>query len=205
LDYKSGNWIPEKKVEDIFEKDVLKFLKSKGIDAEKVKRGSDKTSDYEWKDVAIEVTTVHDFDPPFLDPTKEFLANNPCNYYVTYAYSDEKYIQPKCEIIFIKTVELEYSILKTRQHILFYCKKIINEIDKKSEQAWAYTKEIIVLDFRTAPFRPITLVKEIHSILNLIGNQYSSLVGIIVVTKEHDFSSIDKMRYIYIRKYIQTI
>jgi hypothetical protein len=48
-------------VKDIFEKDVLKFLKSKGIDAEKVKkRGSDKTSDYDWKDVAIEVTTVHD-------------------------------------------------------------------------------------------------------------------------------------------------
>jgi hypothetical protein len=65
-----------------------------------------------------------------------------------------------------------------------------------------YTREIIVLDYRTAPFRPITLVKEIHSILNLIGNQYSSLVGIIVVTKEHDFSSIDKS---YVRKYIQTI
>ena len=72
-------------------KGAFKIFKSKGIDAKKVKkRGSDKTSDCDWKDVAIEVTTVHDFDPPFLDQTKEFLANNPCNYYVTYAYSDEK-------------------------------------------------------------------------------------------------------------------
>jgi hypothetical protein len=38
LDYKSGNWIPEKKVEDIFEKEPLKFLNLRELMLKKSKK-----------------------------------------------------------------------------------------------------------------------------------------------------------------------
>jgi hypothetical protein len=196
---RENNWIPSKVVEDTCEQDALEFLKSKGINATSVKRREYPTPDYEWNNIGIEVTAVHFYDPPSHQELKEFLANNPGNYYVMYGYGDQRTNKPTWKTITKKTIESPYSIVYTRQNISFYRKKIINEIDTKYRQARDYKKEVIVLDFRTAPFRLSTLVTEIHDILTIIGEDHPSLAGIIIVAKEHDLSSIDKVRYVFLR------
>lgn len=80
-----------------------------------------------------------------------------------------------------------------------YRKKILNEIDKKYVQVKDYDREVIVLDFRTAPFRHVTLRKEIQNILRIVGETHLNLTGIIIGTKTHDTASIDKIQYVYIK------
>jgi hypothetical protein len=70
----SDFWIPQKVVEGSCEKDALDFLRSKGIDATRVKRKEYPTPDYEWNNIGIEVTTIHFYDPPSHQVLKEFLA-----------------------------------------------------------------------------------------------------------------------------------
>jgi hypothetical protein len=116
-----------------------------------------------------------------------------------YGYSNERAIESNWKKIIQKSIEAPYSVVYTRQHISFYRRKIINVIDEKYKQAGDYEKEVIVLDFRTSPFRGTTLVREIHNILKIIGEEHPSLAGIIVVNREHDLSSIEKVQCVYIR------
>jgi hypothetical protein len=127
------------------------------------------------------------------------LANDPGNMYVMYGYSDETTTEPIWKTITTRRIDSPYSIIYTRQNVSLYRKKILNEIDKKYVQAKDYDREVIVLDFRTAPFRHVTLRKEIQNILRIVGETHLNLTGIIIGTKAHDTAPIDKIRYVYIK------
>ncbi|MFZ0512156.1 MAG: hypothetical protein WAM14_11165 [Candidatus Nitrosopolaris sp.] len=101
---RENNWIPPKVVEDTCEQDALEFLKSK-VNATSVKRREYPTPDYEWNNIGIEVTAVHFYDPPSHQELKEFLANNPGNYYVMYGYGDQRTTKPTWKTITKKTIE----------------------------------------------------------------------------------------------------
>jgi hypothetical protein len=178
----------------------LTFLKSNGINAKKVKRKPDeKTPDYEWSDIGIEVTAVHDFDPPKQDSLKQFLASNPGNYYLISCFSENQSVEPKHEVILRKNFDWNYSVLHSMQHISYYRKKISDEISKKYQQTEHYEKAIVILDLRTAPFSSITLFKEVQKIINLTKEQYLSLIGIVVATRKGNLSAIDDIEYHYIK------
>jgi hypothetical protein len=194
------NWLNPERVHSIVEKQALEFLNFIGIDAKKVKEEPYcKTPDYAVENMAIEVTTVHDYDPPSQDSLKQFLGDNPGNYYLSYGYTENRDTNPKQEIILRRRFNWDYSVLHSMQHVSYYRKKFIGEIEKKSQQAHAYDKEIIVLDLRTAPFKAYSLINEIYNILNLIGEQYTSLLGLMVSTRRNDLSEIEDVHYFFIR------
>ena len=196
----TDNWLNPESVHSIVEKQALDFLKSRGIHARKIKEETYcKTPDYAVRNLAIEVTTVHDYDPPSQNPLKRFLGDNPGNYYVTYGYTKNRDTTPKQEIIIRRRFNWDYSVLQSMQHVSYYRKKFIGEIEKKSQQTHAYDKELIVLDLRTSPFKAYSLVNEIYNIFNLIGEQYTSLLGLIVSTRRNDLSKIDDVHYFFIR------
>jgi hypothetical protein len=194
-----NNWITSGEFELMCEHDPLNYLRSIGINATKVKREEYPTPDYQWNDVGIEVTAVHLYNPPRHQSDTEILANDPGNMYVIYAYSNENTTEPIWKTITKRRIDAPYSLIYTRQNVSVYRKKIINEIDKKYIQARDYDKEVVVLDFRTAPFRHVTLRKEIQNILGIVGETHLNLTGIIIGTKAHDTASIDKLRYSYVK------
>jgi hypothetical protein len=122
-------WMPGIAVEDACEKYAFEFLKSKGINATKVKRREYPTPDYEWDDVGIEVTTVH-FSDPLSDPElRKLVVNNPCNYYYgIYGYSEDGVVKPICKTITKKAIEYQSEITQEKQIII-----IIHTISKVSD------------------------------------------------------------------------
>ena len=58
---------------------------------------------------------------------------------------------------------------------------------------------ITSLDFRTAPFRHVTLRREIQNILRIAGDTHFNLTGIIIGTKAHDTAPIENVRHGYIK------
>ena len=169
----SNNWLYPKHVHNIVEVQALIFLRSLGIDAKRVRRKPyTKTPDYAWKDLAVEVTTVHDYNPSSQNSLRNFLQENRGNYIATYGYSNEGNIRAHQDIILQRKFDWNYSVLHSIQSVSYYRQKLIDKITKKSEQVEDYGMEVIVLDLRTAPFAPTSLLIELRKILELIGQQH---------------------------------
>lgn len=167
-------------VEAKVESDVKNFLLSIGIKAKKIFKKSVRTPDYKYVDTVFEATTIHPYVPRIseIDNTIADLQANLGNCYHAYLYSgSNKYAIFK--IVFKEKCDPSCSILCLRQHVSVYRNKIINKIEDKSYQSEDYPAQVLVLDFRTAHFDPVSLSKEIYAILQDIGEQYPSLVGIV--------------------------
>jgi hypothetical protein len=194
----ADKWVYPKEVHNIVEAQALMFLRSLGINAKRVRRKPYiKTPDYAWKDLAIEVTTVHDYNPPSQDYLRKFLEENRGGYIATYGYSNNNNIKPHQDMILHRKYEWNYSVLHSIQNVSYYRQKLIDEITKKSEQAEGYLMEVIILDLRTAPFRPHSLLVELRKILDLIGQQHPSIAGIIICTRRNDNSELEDVHYFF--------
>jgi|SRR5215212_2230786 len=177
-------------VEAKVESDVKNFLLSLGIKAKKIPEKAVRTPDYGNMEIAFEVTTIHPYFP-LLDEIDKIivdLQNNLGNCYHAYIYSDSNN-KPVFKIIFKEKCDVSCSILCLRQHISIYRNKIMGKIEDKSYQSENYLAHVLVLDFRTAHFDPVSLSKEISIILHEIGEQYPSLIGIIFAIPKNGIKS----------------
>jgi hypothetical protein len=191
--------IPAKDIEALVEKDALAFLKSIGINAKKMPTGQIRTPDYAWGKIGIEVTAVHDFSPsiPELDSIRRFLLKNPGNDYYVYTYGNESGLQ--CRVLRKQKCQNSLSILRVRQHVSTYRKKIVNKLDDKYAQGVGYETQVVLLDFRTAPFDSYSIGKEFAEYLDKNGMNYSELAGVILAVSADPLTSvIKKANYFYI-------
>jgi hypothetical protein len=173
--------VTEKAVEDRIESDIQSNLKSAGINANRISRGKTRTSDYEDGGIDFEVTIVQAYIPNIMeiDNAVRFLKNNPgyCQYAYMYLGPGQK---PVFKIIETKKCDPKISLLCIGEHISIYRNKIVNKIEHESSQNTTNPHQIIVLDFRLPLFDHMTLRKEISSILNQVGEQYPSLLGVVL-------------------------
>jgi hypothetical protein len=139
-----------------------------------------RTPDYGNTQLSFEATTIHPYFPRLDEINKTIvdLQNNLGNCYHAYIYSDFNN-KPLFKIVSKEKCDTSCSILCLRQHVSIYRNKIINKIEDKSYQSENYLKHVLVLDFRTTHFDPVSLSKEMYVILQGIGEQYPSLIGII--------------------------
>jgi hypothetical protein len=167
-------------VEAKVESDVKNLLLSQGIEAKKIPEKAVRTPDYGNMEITFEVTAIHPYFPRIdeIDKTIVDLQSNLGNCYHAYVYSDSDN-KPVFKIISKEKCDASCSILCLRQHVSIYRKKIVNKIEDKSYQNENYLDHVLVLDFRTAHFDSVSLSKEISVILQKIGEQYTSLIGII--------------------------
>ena len=158
-------------------------------------------------DISIEVTTIH----PYFPRTNEIsriimdLEINLGNYYHAYIYSDSDN-KPIIRVIFKEKCDAHCSILCLRQQMSIYRISIISKIEDKSHQSENYPAYIIVLDFRTTHFDEVSLSMEIAEILQSIGEQYPSLMGIIfaIPRKTETDISVELMYYFVSNPFLQS-
>jgi hypothetical protein len=86
------------------------------------------------------------------------------------------------EILDEQRLDNNLSILCLHQHVSCYRPKIISKINNKYGQDENHNLQIVVMDFRTAHFDPLSLKREIGTILTSNGIELPSLVGILVLT-----------------------
>jgi hypothetical protein len=90
-------------------------------------------------------------------------------------------------------------MLCLRQHVSIYHKKIANKIETKYQQHTTNKYQIIILDFRTAPFNPSSLRDEILKVLQEIGEYYHYLLGIVFGSaKTISSSPFEPPNYFYV-------
>jgi hypothetical protein len=177
-------------VEGKVESDAKNFLLSLGIEAKKISKKPVRTPDYSYVDMAFEATTIHPYSPRIDEINKTIvdLQNNLGNCYHAYIYSDSNN-SPIFKIVYKEKCDTSCSILCLRQHVSIYRNKIINKIEDKFYQSENYPAHVLVLDFRTAHFDSVSLSKEISAILQDIGEQYPSLVGVVFAIPKQGIKS----------------
>jgi hypothetical protein len=170
----------EKELEDKVESDVYDILKSIGIDAKRIPRSDYKTSDYEGMGVDFEVTIVQPYTRGIaaIENMWQMLQKNIGTCYCAYVYSDSER-RPVFRLLTKKESVKGLSVLCLRQHVSIYYKKIKNKIDEEYKQNTTNRNQIIVLDFRVAPFSSTSLRNEIAEVLEEIGKNYHYLLGVI--------------------------
>jgi hypothetical protein len=174
----------------IAENDIVPFFKSLGIDIRRIPRAGIPTVDYEYKNVGLEVTVIHDYLPRHSEVEKLLNHHMKTNSEIC-AYMYMKGGQPKIEILSEKEQE-KPSILCLRQHISCYRSKLIGKINDKYSQDQEHDLDIIVLDFRLAPFDSLSLKWEIRSILDVYGKEFYSLGGVLIASPKSMDSKMDE-------------
>jgi hypothetical protein len=66
-----------------------------------------------------------------------------------------------------------------------YRKKIVNKLDDKYAQGVGYETQVVLLDFRTAPFDSYSIGKEFAEYLDKNGMNYSELAGVILAVSNY--------------------
>jgi hypothetical protein len=193
--------VTQKQAERRIQNQVKNIFNSLQININRISETSIRTSDYEGPDLDIEVTAVHQYLPRIKDVEKAIRENKENNGQCTYSYiylDDSK--KPVFRIIKQTKLNENASILIIRQHFSMYKRKIISKIDDKYRQNTTNPNQIIVLDFRTAPFDNVTIKKGIHNMFLSSGQDYSQLIGIIAaVPKEIDSKILDEPEYFFIQ------
>ncbi|MEM3159520.1 MAG: hypothetical protein QXJ74_01925 [Nitrososphaera sp.] len=167
-------------LEKAIEKDVKELLSSLGLQGHRISRGPGRTPDYGAKDVAFEVTAVHVYSPEIqeLVEIRSFLSENMGHDWLVYMYANDK-DRPSIQVLRKQKSRGNYSLLRTRQHVSCYRAKIISKLEDKYQQSSEYHRQVVVMDFRAAPFDPAALAAELAHIMKERGEMYPSLLGVI--------------------------
>jgi hypothetical protein len=120
--------------------------------------------------------------------------------YCAYIYSDSKG-KPILKLLSEEKGWVKgLSMLCLRQHVSIYHRKIANKIETKYQQHTTNKYQIIILDFRTAPFNPSSLRDEILGVLREIGESYHYLLGIVFALPKKTIGSspFEPPNYFYV-------
>jgi hypothetical protein len=91
------------------------------------------------------------------------------------------------------------SILCLRQHISCYRPKLISKINKKYRQDESHDLQIIIIDFRLAPFDSLSIKWEVKSILDIWEKDFHSLGGILIASpKRVNSDMVDEPDYVFV-------
>lgn len=193
--------ITQKEAEKQIQNQVRGIFDSLQININRISETDFRTSDYSGPELDIEVTALHQYLPRIPDVEKAIRENKENMGQCTYAYL---YMDGSKKPIFKKIKQTNFnentSILIIKPHFPIYEKKIINKIDDKYNQNTTNPNQVIVLDFRTAPFDNVTAKKGISNILLNYGQDYRQLIGIIAaVPKKVDSKVLDEPEYFFIQ------
>jgi hypothetical protein len=182
-EYKDDELVPIETVEQIAEErqvqyDVKPFLDNLGIPVNRIPETYNKTSDYEGLGVDFEVSAIQFYMPASIARELEGYAQQfgKCQYFYTYIDTDNR---PQLEKVGEVDCMDSGSALCVRQHVSIYFKKMLLKLDDKCKQNTRNPSQIIVLDFRGAPFDPVSLKRAVQKILEESGKRYPSLLGIL--------------------------
>jgi hypothetical protein len=165
--------------EEKIQQDVEPYLNNLGIPVRRIPEVStNRTSDYEGMGVDFEVSAVQMYFPAVVAKSLESYAQDlgKCQYFYTFADANNR-----PQLVKLREVECMEtgSALCVRQHVSLYFKKIVRKLEDKINQNTRNPNQIILLDFRGAPFDPISLKGIIRKVLDKYGQKYTSLLGII--------------------------
>lgn len=150
-----------------------------------------RTVDYEYEDLGLEVTSIHEYLPRNNEMDQLLSRNVETNSRIC-AYMDLKDDRLKIKILDELQLDKNVSILCLRQHISCYRPKLISKIIDKYCQDEKHNSHIIIMDFRLAHFDSLSVKREIKTILANKGMEFPSLSGILVSTpKQLDSDMLD--------------
>ena len=188
---KENDVLTSKQIEKHVEKSVPSFFQTLGIDVWKIKETNERTPDYSSNDLDIEVTAMHQYLPHNSDMDAIIKKHKENNLLIcAYLYLENE--KPRIKNILSKQLEEDLSILCLRQHISLYKNKIFKKIDNKYNQS-SGKDQIIIMDFRLAPFDPLSLKKGIKEVLTEKCLEFSFFLGIIAnIPKEIGSDILDE-------------
>lgn len=188
-----------KEIEKHIEESAPIFFQKLKIPAERIKETKEKrTPDYSSNSIDFEVTTIHWYLPKNLD-IDNILKTHDKSYSLICAYLYSEKGKPKLKIIHQKKLENDLSILCLRQHVSLYESKIFNKIDDKYHQS-SGKDHIIIMDFRLAPFDPLSLKRAITNVLKEMCMSFYSLMGIIAnIPEKLDSNMLDEAYFFFVK------
>jgi predicted CopG family antitoxin len=188
-----------REVEEHVEGNVVHLFKGSGYDIKRVPRADTRTVDYEYGDLGIEITTIHDYLPRNNEMDALLRRYTETNSRIC-AYMYLKGRDPTIEILNEERLPNNVSMLCLRQHVSCYRPKLISTIIDKYSQGQRHRISIIVMDFRLAHFDSLSLKREIKKILDSRGMEFSSLGGILVsIPKRVDSGMLDTPDYVFVK------
>ena len=185
------NLVTQRESEKNIENDMFKFFSLLKLNGTKVSRTNSKVPDYQVNDVDFKVTAIHTYIPRTSKIEKALGEMSKifgkCHHIYMFLDPD---LQPDIRIVGTEDCDKNGSIICLRQDITLYYLKIINKINEKYLQNTKSPSQVIMLDFRGAPFDSVTLKKGILSLLTKRGYDYTSLIGIVAVVPKNIDSGI---------------
>ena len=186
-------------VENYVEKDVARYFAEIGYVIKRVPKGLTRTVDYEYDNLGIEVTALHDYLPHTNEIDSLVRRLNEKNNRIC-AYMFLKDNDQIVRILEEKVLTGNISVLCLRQHVSCYKPKILQKIIDKYLQDERHRSIVIVIDFRLAHFDSLSLKREIKKILDEFGTQFPSLGGVLIsVPKRPDSEMFDRPQYVFVR------
>lgn len=189
--------IEAKEVEKYVETTIVDFFFQLGYDIRRIKENQDRKVDYEYEDIGFEITVIHEYLPKLGELDSLITQHdNTFSKICAYMYGENG----KVKIKKLEETPLEkQSILSLRQHISSYRPKLINKIDDKYSQSEHSEYVVIIMDFRLARFDCLSIKREISSILKENGDNYSTLVGILILCpNKRDFGLYDEPNHVFV-------
>lgn len=176
----------QREFEKYVENDVFRLFSLLKLNGTKVPAASTKKPDYQADGVDFEVTAIRTYIPrtPRIDKALGEMSKIFGKCHHVYMFLDRD-LRPDIRIMGTEDCDKNGSILCMKQDITLYYLEIINKINEKYLQDSVNASQVIVIDFREAPFDSVILKKGIHSLLNKRGYDYPSLMGIVAVVPEN--------------------
>ena len=182
-----------------FEDDIQKFLSLLKLKRSNLSQANSKGSSYRVDNVDFEVTAIHTYIPRTSKIEKALGEMSKifgkCHHIYMFLDPD---LQPDIRIMGSEDCDNNGSILCIRQDITLYYLKISNKINEKYLQNIKSPSQVIILDFRGAPFDSVTLKKGILSLLNKRGYEYTNLIGIVAAVPKNIDSGVEPPTYFFV-------
>jgi len=188
-------------IENYVERDAVRFFSGIGYEIKRVPKAQTRTVDYEYDDLGIEITVLHDYLPRIREMDVLLKRHIDTNSRIC-AYMYLKNERLTIEILNEERISSNVSLLCLRQHISCYRSKILGKITNKwtQDQDKQHKGSIIVMDFRLAPFDSLSLKKEIKGILDRSGLGFPTLEGILISTpKRPDSEMFESPDYVFVK------
>lgn len=188
-------------IENYVERDAVCFFSGIGYEIKRVPKAQTRTVDYEYDDLGIEITVLHDYLPRTHEMDVLLKRHIDTNLRIC-AYMYLKNERLVIEILNEEQIANNVSLLCLRQHISCYRAKILGKITDKwiQDQDKQHKGSIIVMDFRLAHFDSLSLKREIRGILDHSGSEFPTLEGILIsVPKRLDSEMFESPDYVFVK------
>lgn len=186
-----------KEVEKYVETTIVDFFSKLGYNIKRIKEGQERSIDYKYEDIGFEITVIHEY-LPRISELEDLLVQHYKTESKICAYMYRE--NGKVKVKKIQETPLNnQSVLSLRQHISSYRPKLVNKLNDKYSQSEHSKYVVIIMDFRLARFDSLSIKREVSSILKENGDNYSTLVGVLIMCPERKNSDLyDKSKHVFV-------